>query len=147
MAICLHHPSLLPAIEERLADLDFPEGPAKQVRDAVFAWIRGAERLDSAELIAHLAQGPAAEACALVLGEAGLPPEARPGSQPKEALDAFWQFYGFLRGEAELAEDARAAATAWAETNDAAALARLIAFNRARGALRRGETEEDPAAG
>jgi DNA primase len=147
MAICLRHPTLLPEVEEPLALLDFPEGPAKQVRDAVFAWIRGAERLDSAELIAHLRDSPAAEACALVLREAGLPPEARPGSQPKEALDAFWQMFGFLRGEAELAEDARAAAAALAETNDAAAQARLIRLTMALDALRRGEVEDVSAAG
>jgi len=147
MAICLRHPTLLPEVEEPLALLDFPESPAKQVRDALLAWIRGAERLDSAELIAHLAGSPAAGASTLVLRDAGLPPEARPGSQPKEALDAFWQMFGFLRGEAELAEDARAAATAWAETNDAAAQARLIRLTLALDALRRGEVEDVSAAG
>jgi DNA primase len=146
-AICLRHPTLLPEVEEPLALLDFPECPAKQVRDALLAWIRQAERLDSAELIAHLANSPAAEASALVLREAGLPPEARPGSQPKEALDAFWQMFGFLRGEAELAEDARAAAAALAETNDAAAQARLIRLTVALDALRRGDVEDVSAAG
>jgi DNA primase len=147
MAICLRQPELLPEIEEPLALLDFPEGPAKQVRDAVLAWIPRAERLDSAELIAHLAQGPAAEACALVLRPAGLPPEARPGAQPREALDAFWQMFGFLRGEADRVEDARAAAAALAETNDAAAQARLIRLTSALDALRRGEVEDLSAAG
>jgi hypothetical protein len=98
-------------------------------------------------LIAHLAHGAAAEASSLVLRAAGLPPEARPGSQPKEALDAFWQMFGFLRGEAELAEDARAAATALAETNDAAAQARLIRLAAALEALRRGDVEDASAAG
>ncbi|MCX8134785.1 MAG: DNA primase [Roseococcus sp.] len=147
VAICLHHPGLLPEIEEPLALLDLPEGPAKQVRDALLAWIPQAERLDSAELIAHLESGPTAAATAVVLRPAGLPPEARAGAQPREALDAFWQMFGFLRGEAQLAEDIRAAIAALAEHNDPAAQARLIGLTAAREARRRGEVEDLSAAG
>jgi DNA primase len=96
-------------------------------------------------LIAHLAQSGIATASQWVLRAAGLPPEARPGAQPKEALDAFWQIYGFLRGEAELAEDARAAQRAFAATNDLAAQNRLIRLTEALDALRRGEAEEADA--
>jgi len=69
--------------------------------------------------------------------------EAGPEAQPKEAVDAFWQFFGFLRGEAELVEDARAAQSAFAATNEVAALTRLIRFTAALDALRRGEVGED----
>ncbi len=143
LAICIHHPDLLREVEEPLALLDLPEGPAKQVRDALLAWIPLAERLDSAELIAHLAESPNSAASAWVLRPAGLPTEARSGAQPKEALDAFWQIFGFLRGEAELAEDARAAEAAFVGTNDAAAQSRLIRLRAALDALRRGEVEDD----
>jgi len=143
LAVCIHHPDLLREVEEPLALLDLPDGPARQVRDALLAWIPLAERLDSAELIAHLAQSPVSAASAWVLRPAGLPAEARSGAQPKEALDAFWQIFGFLRGEAELAEDARAAEAAFAGTNDTAAQARLIRLRAALDALRRGEVEDD----
>lgn len=143
LAICLHHPDLLREVEEPLALLELPEGPAKQVRDALLAWIPRAERLDSVELIAHLAQSPVSAASAWVLRPAGLPMEARSGAQPKEALDAFWQIFGFLRGEAELAEDARAAEAAFAGSNDPAAQARLIRLRAALDALRRGEVEDE----
>lgn len=145
LAICIHQPEILRDAEEPLALLELPEGPARQVRDALLAWIAGAERLDSGELIAHLAQSGMATASQWVLRAAGLPLEARPGAQPKEALDAFWQIYGFLRGEAELAEDARAAQRAFAATNDMAAQNRLIRLTEALDALRRGEAEDSAA--
>jgi DNA primase len=147
LAICIHHPDLLREVEESLALLVLPDGPVRQVRDALLAWIPGAPRLDSAELISHLADGPVAEAGAAVLRAAGLPPEARPGSQPKEALDAFWQIFGFLRGEAELAGDVQAAEAAFAASNDPADQARLIRLREALGALRRGEVEDALAGG
>ena len=141
LAICIRHPEILRDAEEPLALLDLPEGPPRQVRDALLAWIEGATRLDSEDLIAHLARCGIASASQWVLRDQGLPMEARPGAQPKEALDAFWQMYGFLRGEAELAEDARAAQTAFAATNDPAAQTRLIRLAEALDALRRGESE------
>jgi DNA primase len=145
LAICIHQPEILRDAEEPLGLLELPEGPARQVRDALLAWIAGAERLDSGELIAHLAQSGIATASQWVLRPTGLPMEARPGAQPKEALDAFWQIYGFLRGEAELAEDARAAQRAFAATNDMAAQNRLIRLTEALDALRRGEAEDADA--
>lgn len=145
LAICIHHPELLHDVEEPLSLLDLPDGPPRQVRDALLAWIPAGSRLDSAELIAHLASGGNASASQWVLRASGLPMEARPGAQPKEALDAFWQIFGFLRGEAELAEDARAARMAFAETNDPAAQTRLIRLTEALDALRRGEAEAEPS--
>ena len=142
LAICIHQPEILRDAEEPLALLDLPPGPVRQVRDAVLAWIEGGPRLDSGELIAHLAQSGIASASQWVLRDQGLPMEARPGAQPKEALDAFWQMFGFLRGEAELAEDARAAQMAFAATNDPAAQTRLIRLTEALDALRRGESDE-----
>jgi DNA primase len=71
-----------------------------------------------------------------------LPAEARPEAQPKEALDAFWQIFGYMRGEAELVEDLERARAALAETNDGGAQTRLIRLAAALDALRRGESED-----
>ena len=143
LAICIHHPELLRDVEEPLALLDLPIGPPRQVRDALLQWIQAGPRLDSGELIAHLAGCGDASAAQWVLRPSGLPMEAGLEAQPKEAVDAFWQFFGFLRGEAELVEDARAAQLAFAATNDMAAQTRLIRFTAALDALRRGEVEEE----
>nr|WP_314074375.1 DNA primase [uncultured Roseococcus sp.] len=144
LAICLHHPELLADIEEPLLLLDLPAGAPQQVRNALLAWVPEASRLDSDELIAHLASGEAASASQWVLKVPDLPQEAGPGGQPKEALDAFWQFFGFLRGEAELAEDARAAREAFEAQGDVATQTRLIRLTEALDALRRGEVEAEP---
>ena len=142
LAICIHQPEILHDLEEPVALLDLPEGAAQQVRDALLAYVQEAPRLDSGEVIAHLARSGIAPAAQWVLREAGLPMEARRDAQPGEALDAFWQFYGFLRGEAELAEDARAAQQAFAATNDPADQTRLTRLKFALDALRRGEAED-----
>ncbi|WP_421991455.1 DNA primase [Roseococcus sp.] len=145
LAICLHHPELLHDVEESLSLIDLPEGPLQQVRNALLAWVPEGSRLDSKELIAHLASSGAASASQWVLKAPDLPHEAGAGGQPKEALDAFWQFFGFLRGEADLAEDARAAQAAYAAAlDDVAAQTRLIRLTEALSALRRGEAEAEP---
>ena len=146
LALCIHHPEVLHDVEEALGLLDLPEGPVRQVRDALLDWVATAEYLDSTQLIDHLAQGPAAAASTLVLRRAGLPPEARPGAQPKEASDAFWQLFGFLRGEADLAHDCAEAEAAFAQNCDEASQIRLIRLREALQALRRGEAEDDPVA-
>lgn len=143
LAICIHQPEILRDVEEPIGLLDLPDGPPKQVRDALLRWIQGGPRLDSAELIAHLATSGVAAASQWVLRATGLPMEARPGAQPREALDAFWQIFGFLRGEAELAEDTRAAQKAFVATNDLVTQTRLIRLTEALDALRRGESEVD----
>jgi DNA primase len=85
---------------------------------------------------------------ASLLRDPGIPAAAGPEAQPKEVLDAWWHFFGLLRGEAELAEDREAARKALAETNDPAAQQRLIRLTEALGALRRGEgAEADAPAG
>jgi DNA primase len=147
LAVCLHHPELLRGAEELLAALDLPEGPPRQVRDALLAWIPAAERLDSEELLAHLAAGQAVEATRFILDVPSLPSAGRPGAQPGEAAEVFWQFFGFLRGEAELAEDVRAAAEAFAASNDPRDQARLIVLREALAARQRGEVEDALAGG
>jgi DNA primase len=96
-------------------------------------------------LIAHLAQSGVS--VDWVLRGPGLPAEAGAAAQPKEALDAFWQIFGYMRGEAELVEDLGQARAAWVETNDPAAQTRLIRLAGALDALRRGEAEEAPEGG
>ena len=142
LAVALHHPFLLPDVEEPLALLDFPAGAPRQLRDAILAWLPAAPRLDSAELITHLAQSGVA--VDWVLCGTGLPAEAGTSAQPKEALDAFWQIFGYMRGEVELVDDLERARAAWVETNDAAAQTRLIRLAGALDALRRGEADEPP---
>lgn len=147
LATCLHHPELLRDTEELLATLDLPAGPPLQVRDALLAWIPAAERLDSGELLAHLADGPAAAAMRVILAAPGLPAGARPGAQPGEAAEVFWQFFGFLRGEAELAADLRAAAEAFAASNEPRDQSRLIMLREALAARQRGDVEDTLAGG
>ena len=69
----------------------------------------------------------------------GLAKEARPEAQPAEALDGWWHFFAFLRGEAELAEDCARAERSLVATNDPAEQQRLIRLTQARAALRAGE--------
>lgn len=138
LAICAAHPGLLPDLEEPLAMLDLPEGEPALVRDALFAWLRAAPRLDSGGCIAHL-RHTLPEAAPWLLRGAGLPEEARPDAQPAEALAAFWQLFGFLRGAEELEEDRRRALEELVATNDLAVQTRLIRLNEALDALRRGE--------
>jgi DNA primase len=141
LAITLRHPWLLGEVEESLGQLDLPDGESARLRSALQAWFATADQLDSEALIAHLAQTTLGESVAALLRDPYLPAAARPGAQPKEALDGWWHFYGLLRGEAELEEDRRVAAAALAETNDPAAQQRLIRLTQALAALRRGEAE------
>lgn len=145
LAICVRHPEIISEVDEALLKLDFKNGLAVQVRNALSAWFRAGGRLDSGELIDHLASTEAAFATQWVLGAGALPRAAEVDAQPKEVVDAFWHYFGFLRGEAELAEDARAARMAFAETNDPAAQTRLIRLTEALDALRRGEAEAEPS--
>jgi DNA primase len=148
LAITLRHPWLLQEVEESLGLLDLGAGPVAQCRTLVFAWLAAAGELDSADLMDHLAKGGMGEFVAALLRGPGIPAAAGPDAQPKEALDAWWHFFGLLRGEAELAEDREAARKALAETNDPAAQQRLIRLTEALGALRRGEwAEADATAG
>jgi DNA primase len=65
---------------------------------------------------------------------------ARLEAQPAEALDGWWHFFAFLRGEADLAQDCARAEQSLIATNDPAEQRRLIRLTEARAALRGGET-------
>ena len=69
----------------------------------------------------------------------GLAKEARSEAQPAEALDGWWHFFAFLRGEAELAEDCARAERSLVADNDPVEQQRLIRLTQARAALRAGE--------
>ncbi len=144
LAITLRHPWLLDEIEEPLAELDLPEGEATRLRDAILACHAAASRagagaLDSTGLMSQLASMGVADALAWALEGAGLPAAATADAQPREALDGWWHFFGYLRGEADLVDDRRAAERALVETNDPAAQQRLIRLTEALAALRRGD--------
>lgn len=141
LAVAAHHPHLLPDLEEPLALLDLPEGEPARARAALLSWLATAPRLDSEGCIAHLRAADLGVAQWL-LREAGLPEEARPTAQPADALAAFWQLYGFLRGPEELEADRREAQAELVATNSPAAERRLVRLSEALGALRRGEPGE-----
>ena len=126
-------------VEEPLAGLDLPEGHCTTLRAALLAWLARADVLDSALLLDQLAFSGAGEAVAWALRGPGLAKEARPEAQPAEALDGWWHFFAFLRGEAELAEDCARAERSLVASNDPAEQQRLIRLTQARAALRAGE--------
>jgi len=141
LAVAAHHPHLLPDLEEPLALLDLPDGEPTRTRAALLSWLAAAPRLDSEGCIAHLRHADS-DAAQWLLRGAGLPEEARPEAQPAEALAAFWQLYGFLRGPEELEADRRLAEAELVATNSPAAQTRLVRLSEALGALRRGEPGE-----
>ncbi|MBY0337961.1 MAG: DNA primase [Acetobacteraceae bacterium] len=138
LAILLRHPALLRDVEEPLMLLDLPVGAAERLRSALLAWLAAAERLDSGELIAHLA-GTDPEATSWALKPGALPAEAMDGAQPAEALDAFWQIFGLLHGADGLEQDRQRAVEELTRTNDLAVQLRVIRLTEALAALRRGE--------
>ena len=139
LAILLKHPVILPEIEESLAGIDLPEGHPETLRAALLAWLARGDVLDSALLLDQLASSRAGEAVTWALRGPGLAKEARPDTQPAEALAAWWHFFALLRGEAELSEDCARAERHLADTNDPAAERRLKHLTEARLALRSGE--------
>ncbi|MBI0536833.1 DNA primase [Roseomonas sp. KE2513] len=150
LAITLAHPWLLDEVEEAFALLDLPHGHPSALQAGLLAWHAGraltdvseadGASLDSADLVDHLNETGLEEARAWVMGATGLPREASPDAQPAEALDGWWHFFGFLRGEGALVEDLEAAGRDLVAANDAAAQARVIRLSQALSALRRGET-------
>ena len=145
LAITLAHPWILDEVEEACALLDLPEGQCRRLHAGMFAWHGGdaSRSLDSASLAAHLHATDMGELFEWAKGAPGLPAEARPDSQPADALRAWWHFYAFLRGEASLIEDKQAAEQAWIATNDPAAEQRLRRLSEALLAVRRGELDDD----
>jgi DNA primase len=142
IAITLRHPRLLPEVEESLAGLDLPDGPAQQCRTAALAWLAEGHPLDSPGLMDHLGRIGLGDVAAALLRDPSLPLAASAGAQPAEALEGWWHFFGLLRGEAELLEDQAAARRALAETNDQAAQLRLIRLTEALDIRRRGDWGE-----
>jgi DNA primase len=147
LAILLHHPALLPEVEEALAALELPAGDCTQLREALLAWLPGADHLDSMKLMDHLREAGRETAASWATRKRGLSQAADPGAQPKEALEAWWHFFGLLRGEAELIEDRAEAERMLVATNDPVAQQRLISLNKALDALRRGEADEPAESG
>jgi DNA primase len=141
LAILIRHPWLLPQVEEALALLDLPEGPAARLGNALIAWLSVAEALDSGALIDHLAHTGESDALTWAMRPEGLPQAAQAEAQPKEAEEGWWHFFLRLRGEADLIEDQRAAERDWIATNDAGAALRLQRLTEAIAAQRRGEIE------
>ncbi len=139
VAILLHHPNLLPDVEEAFGSLDMPAGLTR-LRDAILQWGEGAQRLDSAALMSHLTLSGMESEMTQVLASVPVPLPAcsSPEAMPAEAEAGWWHFFGLMdpgRLEAEVA----AARRDFAERADETAQRRLVALSAAREALRRGE--------
>ncbi|MCC7280742.1 MAG: DNA primase [Acetobacteraceae bacterium] len=142
VAILLHHPGLLPDVEEAFASLDLAADLAR-LRDAILQWSQTAQMLDSAGLMSHLnGSGLAAEAAqALSAVPVPLPGCAAADAMPAEAGAGWWHFFGLMNPE-RLDEEVEAARTAFALQADEAAQRRLILLTATRAALLRGEAGE-----
>jgi len=139
LAIAIAHPWIIAETEDALAGLDLPPGPASQLKDALLAWLATAPALDSVALADHLREAGMAESRGWA-GRSGAPRAALdPMAPPAEALEAWWHFFGLLKGEAALDADRRLAESDWLAGNDPAALRRLTLLTEALSALRRGE--------
>ncbi len=135
MALLLHHPALLNEVEEAMARLDLPDGPAARLRPALLAWHATADLLDPQAILAHLTDsGLAADAAATLL-RAGLPADALPEAQPAEALAAFWHWHGLLQGRGEIEAALRAARLAFQAAPSAATQAQVLGLRQAEVAL------------
>ena len=146
LALTLRHPWVLHDVEESLAALDLGEGDPAPLRAAILAWLAEGHELDSAALITHLAVIGLGEAASAILRDPALPAAASPDAQPKEALDAWWHFFGLLRGEDALTEDMAVARQAWGVASDEDGqrriAARLAHLKAALDLHRRGEWAE-----
>lgn len=150
LAILIANPWLIPQVEEALHSLDLPGGPATRLQNGLASWLSVPHALDSASLIAHLAQTGEDDALAWAMRPEGLPQAARPNTQPGDAENGWWHFFLRLRGEAALLDDQRAAERDWIATNDPGAALRLQRLTEALAAQRRGEGDgaegESPSA-
>ncbi len=146
MAITLRHPWLLPEVEEVFAGLEMGDPQLADCRASMLLWLAGGHELDSIGLMDQLARDGWGELVSALLRDPGLPEAASADAQPKDALDAWWHFFGLLRGEAELEEDRVAAQRDWDAASDPAAQARaqqrLIRLSQTLAAVRRGEWAE-----
>jgi DNA primase len=144
VAILLHHPALLPDVEEAFGGVELSL-PLARLRDAILAWGSAAESLDSAGLMSHLTgSGLAAEAAqALSAVPVPLPACALPDAMPAEAESGWWHIFGLMH-RSRLEEEVAAASRDFAARPDNAAQRRLIALCTARDALLRGEQGVEP---
>jgi DNA primase len=143
LALTLAHPWLLPEVEEALLQLDLPEdGEAALLRQGILAWHGAAEQLDPDALSAQL-QATQPEALAWAVQCPGLRKLLSPQAQPQDVAKAWWHFFGFLRGQAALLEDRRAAEVAFTSSGDEAAQRRLIRLTEALLAQQRGDMEDE----
>jgi metal-dependent amidase/aminoacylase/carboxypeptidase family protein len=145
VAILLHHPALLPDVEEAFATLDLQAGLA-QLRDAILQWSQTTEMLDSAALMSHLTHSGLAAEAALALSAVPvpLPGCADADAMPAEAGAGWWHYFG-LMNPGRLDEEVEAARAAFAAQADEAAQRRLILLTATRAALLRGEAGEADA--
>lgn len=149
MALTLRQPWLLGEVEECFAAVDLGDARLAECRDQVLAWLAEGHELDSTRLMDQLAGRGMAELTAGLLRGAGVPEAASVDAQPKDALDAWWHFYGLLRGRAELEEDQARERRAWVEATDPVAQTRaqqrLIRLTMLLEAQHRGEMAEETA--
>ncbi|MDO9502441.1 DNA primase [Falsiroseomonas sp.] len=149
MALTLRHPWLLGEVEECFAAVDLGDAKLAHCRDLVLAWLAEGHELDSTRLMDQLADRGMVELTTGLLRGAGVPEAASVNAQPKDALDAWWHFYGLLRGRAELEEDQAREGRAWVEATDPVAQARaqqrIIRLTMLLEAQHRGEMAEDAA--
>ncbi len=135
VALLLNHPSLLPDVEEALARLDLPEGPAARLRPVLLAWHGLLDVLDPGAVLTHLTQLGLAGDAAATLVRAGLPAEVLTDAQPAEALAAFWHWHGLLQGRGEIEAALQAARLAFQAAPSAATQAQVLGLRQAEVAL------------
>lgn len=143
VAILLHHPALLPDVEEAFAGLAL-DPPFARLRDAILRWSQEAQMLDSAGLMSHLTHSGLAAEVALALSSVPvpLPGCAAETAMPAEAGAGWWHFFGLMNPE-RLDEEVEAARAAFAAQPDAAAQRRLILLTATRAALQRGDVLQE----
>ena len=134
-------------VEEAFVRLDLPPGLSR-VRDETLHWAGMAETLDSDRLLSHLESfGLAAEVERVLAATPWpLPPGAKPGAMPAEALFEWWHLFGLMNHE-RLDEEIAAARHDMATRCDEASQHKLIALCTARDArleLSATEAEVDP---
>ena len=140
VAILLHHPAVLPDVEEAFGSLVLP-APLARLRAAMLDWSASAEHLDSQGLMSHvIAVGLAAEAAqALSASPHPLPECAAPDAMPAAAEEGWWHFFGLMhRGRLD-EEVAQAVHDFMRRPDDAAAQRRVVSLCAAQEALNRGE--------
>ncbi len=140
LAILIGNPWLIPQVDEALATLHLPGGPATHLQNALSSWLSAPHELDSASLIAHLAQTGNNDALAWAMRPEGLPQAARSETQPSEAESAWWHFFVRLHGEAALVADVQAAKAELDAAPTPAAERRLVLRQKALNAYRSGDT-------